>query len=632
MRIKLTLALALISGTVLSAEKASAMECTLSYMNPKQAWTAACGLKRGDGRWDGYIQGSLSGSKLSFSDGKNEKNIEGGALSPIATLEDIPNCTDVSMNSKSKDPEKTDVIAKCKALAKSVGLSLPFSLERYSQDPAAFSLSKGWNKKGNKAASGTELMVPLCENDKKPEEGKDLQDFQKKMECSWGEYNPVMAGHGGIDTGYSTPELFLEQTPLTMSDRAPDHERVVPDLYATAAVGCRAPTGGGVIRVCAGSIRCELREKRLFPVERNIAERAKQFEEGLKEAGLPSITDFIKAKGNLTSNLKDSRRSKLAGLKDDSKEGKVFSDGFQREFMPRLNLEKDGYAPTPDTDKKNGDALGGDIRRYIDPSKTHPKLEKLYDLMRIPRITQNLAAIPLAAGVSEYECLSSVMDKTASKEEQELVSKLDTGIKNGGRFGMNTKCIRMQEVLKSRKYIKDRMSLESLEYATKVGLWNDVLSISDLKKIDHEKAFGKTPSSGNSAHLSTFQKSPDYNTFLDHEVAGLMLQDSRFFQNETNETERRIQAKLMSDYRIRVGSELNRTEKPVVTDPIPVTCIPDAGKTCTPGNIDPIKCLADPRVGFGTQEQLRSKSIPVPTDPKIKMKQAIEELNANSAK
>jgi hypothetical protein len=59
----------------------------------------------------------------------------------------------------------------------------------------------------------------------------------------------------------------------------------------------------------------------------------------------------------------------------------------------------------------------------------------------------------------------------------------------------------------------------------------------------------------------------------------------------------------------------------VVSDPIPVVCVPAAGAKIAAGSTDPITCLGDDRIGFTTQTELRAKlkpSRPTKKTPAVK--------------
>lgn len=193
----------LVTTLICLSGSAHAMDCTLSHDASHGAWKASCGTKRIQSRWSGFIQGPLSGSKLTFMNGQRKRIIEGGILAPLSLLSEIPSCHlgEFAANET------------CKLISKKISLPLPFELTAYTQDPIAFTII---------TPSGSELKIFACGagSEKKIDETAGLLHFKKTMNCTW-------------------------NAPLTHS----------------IAVNCKSSTGDGILEVNSGSIRCELRKK-----------------------------------------------------------------------------------------------------------------------------------------------------------------------------------------------------------------------------------------------------------------------------------------------------------------------------------------------------------------------------------
>lgn len=196
------------------------MDCTLSRTHEDPTWKASCGLQRAGPRWTGIIQGPLNGSRLTFSNTHKQKHIEGGILSPLSMLSEIPSCN--------SDAATTN--ENCKAISKKISLPLPFTLISYTQDPISFTIGSQWDERTKSIARGSELVIAACGIGpaKKPDETSPLLYFRKTMDCKW-----------------------RDQT----------LNSAVPDFSTTLAVNCQSPVTSGILQVNTGSIQCELRQK-----------------------------------------------------------------------------------------------------------------------------------------------------------------------------------------------------------------------------------------------------------------------------------------------------------------------------------------------------------------------------------
>lgn len=202
------------------SRSAGAMDCTLSRADTDPTWKASCGLQRAGPRWTGLIQGPLAGSRLLFSATQKRKSIEGGILSPLSMLSEIPFC-----NIAASAENET-----CKIISKKISLPVPFELISYGQDPIAFTIGSQWDAGRNSILRGTELVIAACGTGpaKNPDETSPLLYFRKTMDCKWNDH------------------------PMQPS---------APDRNVTLAVNCQAPATSGILTVNTGNIRCEVRQK-----------------------------------------------------------------------------------------------------------------------------------------------------------------------------------------------------------------------------------------------------------------------------------------------------------------------------------------------------------------------------------
>jgi|GEM_PF-5247935 len=618
-------ALSVLAAT-LGPVSAFAMDCNLQYHSPDLAWTAACGISRTDGKWEGYIQGPLSGAKLSFRNSANQTvTIEGSALAgiPVANLEDLPFCAN----------SPTGVLGqRCAKIAATIGLSVPFDLNSYSQEPSAFKLGSKWDAKAGKIAAGSELKVPTCDPkaEKVGKETDAIAEFRKTMDCHWQTVRPTLISQaGGGENNPLHPSFRPDQTFLK------GDSGYVPDLYGTVAVGCGGKATGGAMKVCTGHIVCESRDKRLFPAERDPAKRAEQFADAFKVAGLPALADIEKAKvdtkayedrGIQNVDVKKSRESKL----------RILSDADLRNFTPRLDLKKDGYVYREESGIPHGwygaDILGGDVRRYIDPKTKNSDLDKLYDLMRVPKLARALGNIPLSAGAKG--CAAQALGPTATPEDRALLAQLDEGIKNGGSFGRNETCVGVDEIDRARNYVTARMSLESIGNAVKADLWageNSVTAAKGSSTLDGTKPsrLAKDEQYIDYETADWIRTSPEFHPPTPLSAAQLTGHRNMVSQ-QRNEITHALLVDNGADFDAKKGVPIHQTDKALITDPMEASCIPPDGKSCTPDLIDPITCFADTKIARMSQADLKAGTqVPGSSTPETKMKDAKSVFQAN---
>ena len=173
--------LSLISG-------AQAMDCDLAYVQPLRAWKASCGLNKADSKWSGYVQGTLSGTELTFEKEGQSKTVDGGVLAEIMkNVEEIPYCGAIDPKTKLKNaPDPTQTFT-CSKIASAIGLEPLFFLRKFTPEPGNFKLASKWDKGARKIDARSELAVAVCvaESEKIPNETSELDDFGKDMECDW---------------------------------------------------------------------------------------------------------------------------------------------------------------------------------------------------------------------------------------------------------------------------------------------------------------------------------------------------------------------------------------------------------------------------------------------------------------
>jgi hypothetical protein len=637
----------------LISNAAVAADCVMDHQHGR--WEATCGLSRADNEWKGTIKGQFDGSKIVVRTvgltPNAMKTVDGSVLTGmgINDLDSMPYCedlwTDKPIKRDAKDPEIVSQIARtrhCNEIAEKLGISAPFHFDHYQQDPTGFELGT-WDTK--KKTFKTSNAVPICDPAVKlnQPEVAEINSFREDMECHWG--TTKMANS-------SDPDFLPEQTWSRGQEFAMSNsDKVAPDLSATMAIGCKGRAATDAIKVCTGRLTCESRSRRMFPADRNLKSRAVQFENALKTAGIPSIIDLKKARTDtnfleghnpqIDSTIHGRRQTQIKIMADQIKKEPSYAEIYTRKFMPRLDVKKDGYVPLEGVENtprgwRGSDALGGDVRRFIEPKNTNPDLTPLYDLLRIPTLARALAILPIAAGTDSNGCLEEKnLDNSATSADHSLVAKLSEAIANGGGFGQNRKCLSVAEVGRARSYIADRMSLESIEGAISEDLWKGGKSITSAKRSKIVDEYGKTLQS---ITITTPSYLARDDRFIDYQTAEYIIgapafhpTESKGVQISTLDKDARIKAnvKALADLRNDLSKKLQidnsadyeKTDNALETDPMKVTCIPPEGKTCNPESIDPITCLADNQIARQTLADFKNKkTIPGSTAPSNKLK------------